>query len=357
MLLQVALALSGPMSASSLYEFTKKAFFAPERGVFCEVYDRSKAAPSGETCFNWSVGILHSALNAIAENDPAYRSELKGFLPIASSYFNGGGAVGGFDVLPGPRFPNDRYYDDNAWVALAFADSFRILGDKQCLTHAKEARDFAYSGWDSALGGGVYWKEREKTSKNTCSNGPTAAAILAIDAFEPSSQWQKRAEAIFRWTNQKLQDPADGLFWDNIALRGKIEKTKWSYNAALMLRTAKDLHRLQPSTTLGTYIKRLEEASAERWVREDGTIADELPFAHLLLENLETETLVKKCGSLQKMRTSLLSGSQDGFFGKRWGQPPVAGEPIKLIHQVSALRALAVLERRISQQTTSESNL
>lgn len=340
------------MSASALYELTKKAFFEPDRGVFYEEFDRAKARPTGGTCFNWSVGILHSALNALAENDSAFESELRAFLKFADSYFNEAGPFAGFDVLPGPPFPNDRYYDDNAWVALAYADSYRILKDEHCQRQARRARDFAYSGWSSALGGGVFWKEKEKSSKNTCSNGPTAAAILSIERVTPDPEWRKRAEAIFHWTNQKLQDPSDGLFWDNIDLNGRIEKTKWSYNAALMLRTAKDLNRSQPSAALQGYVAKLEQASAERWVREDGTIDDELPFAHLLLENLETATLVKRCGDLEKIRKSLLAGSRKGFFGKRWGTPPAAAEPIKLIHQVSALRALAILERRISNEKT-----
>jgi len=345
-----AIAVAGPMSAESVYQITKSAFFLPERKVFCESYDLTTGKRSVELCFNWSVGVLHSALNALAENDAKFVSELRGFLSFAESYFNPAGPVEGFDVLPGLPFPNDRYYDDNAWVALAFADSSRILQDKRPLEWAKRARDFAYSGWDPILKGGIYWKEKEKSSKNTCSNAPTAAAILAIENIEPNDDAKRRAQEIFDWTNENLRDPEDGLFWDNIDLAGKIERTKWSYNTALMLRTAKSLYQRKPSPGLKQYVKDLESAAMKRWVRPDGTIDDELQFAHLLLENLDNKSLIDRCGSLENVRSSLLRGSENGYFGKRWGQRPSPQEPIQLIHQASAIRALAVLESRLRKE-------
>ncbi len=366
--IQAAIALSGtlsalpagrdgsPTSAAVVYELTKEAFFDSKRQVFRETFVRGKQDQSSEPCFNWTVGVLHSALNALAESDSVWREELKSFLPFAASYFNPKGPVAGFDVLPGPSFPNDRYYDDNAWVAMVYADSYRLLGEESLLQNANRARDFAYSGWDEQLGGGVFWKEREKQTKNTCSNGPTAAAILAIDAFKTDPAWLAKAEAIFRWTNRTLQDPKDNLFWDNVDLGGRKEKTKWSYNTALMLRTAKELFRTKPTPELEQYIADLERAAVQKWVRVDGTIDDELQFAHLLLENLEERSLATRCGSLERVRDKLLSGSAGGYFGTRWGVAPKPSDPIKLIHQASAIRALAILEAKINRRNQNHSH-
>lgn len=346
---------ASPTTAAAVYELTKQAFYDSNRQSFRESYIRAQPGqPQSnqplDTCFNWTVGVLHSALNSLAESQSEYVQELKAFLPFAESYFNPKGPVAGFDILPGPSFPMDRYYDDNAWVAMGFSDSYRLLKDRSSLKNAIRARDYAYSGWDEKLGGGVFWKEREKTTKNACSNGPTAAAILAIDHINPDQAWLVKAEAIFKWTNRTLQDPADSLFWDNVNLAGKIEKTKWSYNTALMLRTAKELFRRKRTPELERYIIDLEKAAVQRWVREDGNIDDELQFAHLLLENLDEKSLVARCGSLERIREKLLAGSSGGFFGTRWGVAPKPNDPIKLIHQASAIRALAALESKINRK-------
>ncbi len=63
----------------------------------------------------------------------------------------------------------------------------------------------------------------------------------ALDLIEPNT--------IYAWTKKNLQDPADGLFWDNLSLDGRIGKAKFSYNTALMLRTACELYSAAPETT------------------------------------------------------------------------------------------------------------
>ncbi len=41
---------------------------------------------------------------------------------------------------------------------------------------------------------------------------------------------------LYAWTNATLQDPNDGLYYDNINLSGHIDKVKLTYNTALMIR-------------------------------------------------------------------------------------------------------------------------
>lgn len=289
--------------------------------------------------YNWGIGVLISAQNRIAKLEPSYRRVFESTLVKNQAYWNPQGPVPGYDVQPGKTGDQDRYYDDNAWMVMALVESYEITGDAKWLKRAQQSLDYVLSGEDDRLGGGIYWKEQEKTSKNTCSNAPAAAACLAVFKHIHDHKLLEKALTLYDWTKRNLQAP-DGLYWDNVQLNGKIGKTKWSYNSALMLRTAKELAAITHDIKYQMDASRLEVACIKRWIKSDGTIDDELQFAHLLFENLDPQKFdAKKC--IDKM----LSGRDaEGFFGTHWGKPSTGKH--QLIHQVSAVRALAVYELR-----------
>ena len=288
-------------------------------------------------CYNWGVGVTLSALNSAARVDPANMQRLKAYLEKVDTYWNPQGPIPGYDVQPNKTHNQDRYYDDNAWMVMALVESYEITQNSRWLKRAEAALTYVLSGEDDKLGGGIFWKEREKTSKNTCSNGPSAVACLAVYAKNQDPNLLKKAEQIYAWTRKNLQAP-DGLYWDNIKLDGTVEKTKWSYNSALMLRTAKELSRCTKHPTYQQDAEGLEAACIKRWVKSDGTIDDELQFAHLLFENLDP----KKFDAQQCIEKLLLGRDSEGFFGNRWGKPSKGKH--QLLHQASAVRAIATYE-------------
>ncbi len=53
---------------------------------------------------------------------------------------------------------------------------------------------FIESGTDDNLGGGIYWCEQRKESKNTCSNAPGSVfALKLFEATKDSAYFVKRA--------------------------------------------------------------------------------------------------------------------------------------------------------------------
>ena len=294
-------------------------------------------------CYNWGVGVTLSALNASASLNEWSLPGLRSYLDKADRYWNPEGPVPGYDVQPNKSKNQDRYYDDNAWMVMALVESYEITGNKRWLKRAQQSLDHVLSGEDDKLGGGIYWKEREKTSKNTCSNGPAAAACLAVFKHVHDHKLLDKAKSIYAWTNSRLLAP-DGLYWDNINLSGRIDKTQWSYNSALMLRTAKALAEKTHEAKYQKDAENLEAACIKRWVKSDGTIDDELQFSHLLFENLDPKRFESK-KSIQKL---LAGRSREGFFGTRWGKTSVGKH--QLIHQASAIRALAIYELRLRRK-------
>lgn len=301
---------------------------------------------SDQPAFNWSVGVALSALNEAARHDPKWIRRLRDYLPAVQLYWNEAGPVPGFDVLPGPK-PVDRYYDDNAWMAIALLETAEILKEPHWVDLAAKTVAYVLSGKDEKLGGGIYWKEAEKTSKNTCSNAPSAAAILALHARRPDPSLLQAAVELYAWTNAKLRDPEDGLYWDNFRLDGTVEKTKWSYNSALMLRTAIGLHEATKKPEYKEDADRIARAAAKRWILADGKIACEGRFAHLLVEDLVAYENRYKVDVFDqgRVRAAILAHAGNGWIGKRWDVP--ASGDVELIDQVSAVRALLVLSRKV----------
>lgn len=296
--------------------------------------------------FNWGYGVLLSAMNAAAKADPAWKPELRRLVADAKRYWNPAAPVPGFDVLPVPK-PADRYYDDNAWMVLALVESSEVLGEEEPLKMAEQALTFVLSGEDDKLSGGIYWRESDKKSKNTCSNAPSAAACLAVYAKTKKPAYLEAAKRLYAWTKKTLQDPEDKLFWDNVSLSGKVEKTKWSYNTALMIRSAAMLAKATGDTRYAKEAAEMASASEKRWF-VDGRIADAGRFAHLLLESW---TYVPSKQRREKAKTALEwlwthGRNERGLFGGRFDQPP--GEDAKkfeLIDQASAARAFFLYSR------------
>lgn len=105
--------IDGPrIDVDALYRRIRADYFDEKSGLYREYWSASH--PERDIAFNWSVGIALSAHNALAKLDAKYKPDLIAFLAQIPRYWNPRGPVAGFDVLPGPPFPNDRYYDDNA---------------------------------------------------------------------------------------------------------------------------------------------------------------------------------------------------------------------------------------------------
>lgn len=254
----------------------EKEFRLPLNEGYAE--DATSAGP-GKRAYNWSIGELLNAYDAAAAYDPKYKPDLRRVVDFTAKYF----ADPGFAVLPNQPEP-DRYYDDNAWMALELWEAGAVLGDKDALTLGLKAEGFALSGLDAKLGGGVWWREHKKESKNTCSNAPTATAALALYKPLPGSKLLTQASEIYDWTMAHLHDPKTGLFWDNLNLKGVVEPTFWSYNTALMIDANAMLFRATGQTLYAQRAQLLEEQSAAHWVNEDGAITDPPFFAEKLVE-------------------------------------------------------------------------
>ncbi|MDE6086018.1 MAG: glycoside hydrolase family 76 protein, partial [Muribaculaceae bacterium] len=172
------------------------------------------------------------------------------------------------------RDMSDRFYDDNVWLGIDFAELYQASGRKKYLDEATEIWKFIESGTDSILGGGIYWCEQKKHSKNTCSNAPGSVYALRLYEATGDTTYLNAAKTLYDWTRKNLQDPEDCLYFDNINLEGNIGKAKFAYNSGQMLEAASLLFK---ATGDSTYLAQAQDIAkaAFPFFFNGGTATDE----------------------------------------------------------------------------------
>ncbi|RYG74972.1 hypothetical protein EON80_02200 [bacterium] len=305
--------------------------------------------------FMWGNGVQFTVLAAAATQDPAaYRQVLDAFYNGLEKHWDLNPEpfdVPGYDAYFASKDGNDKYYDDNAWLILGMAEAYRGTKDPKFLKKARECFDFILSGWDEKLGGGIYWYQKTRDGKNTCINAPGAAGALALYEIEKKPSDLEWAKKLYDWTQKNLQD-TDGLYWDNINLDGKIEKTKWTYNSALMIRSAIGLWRATGDKKYWNDARKVADASLIRFINPaSGAMSDTARFNHLLSESLLVAyEATKDIRYLNAVRRHADFGYRyvrdvtDGGYWNKWDavtRPP--GEEKTLIENASAARLFWLL--------------
>lgn len=313
-------------------------------GLYCETVSAG-GTRSEDVAFAWDLGVLLAASAEELRVEPA--AGKRQFATVYKALEPYGRKIGdgfAYAATP-PRGEPDLYYDDNEWLALAMVEAYEAGGDKTYLKRAEEVFAWLETGEDEALGGGLYWHANDKKSKNTCSNAP--AIVLAAKLYRATHKkaYLDVAVRLYGWV-RKLQD-SDGLYFDNESLEGKIDKTRWTYNSALMIRGGIELSQ---ATSEGSYLTeaiRVAKAARDHWVdASTGAIKDEAGFAHHLADAWLELDGHDRSGHWRETASRAIDWAfeytrgDDGLFGHRWDRPIAKGEKRNLLAQASMARVL-----------------
>lgn len=195
----------------------------------------------------WPYSGMFTAANILFEdtNDKKYKDLLDNKILVGlEEYFDTKREPAGYASYINSAPQSDRFYDDNVWLGIDFTDIYSITLDNKYLEKAKLIWRFIESGTDEKLGGGIYWCEQKKGSKNTCSNAPGAVFALKLFQATKDSTYYQQGKSLYEWTYSNLRDSTDNLYFDNIHLDGKVEKNKYAYNSGQMLQAAAMLYTL-----------------------------------------------------------------------------------------------------------------
>ena len=223
--------------------------------------------------FLWPFSGTLSATSAAMEYDQAQKKALKErVLPALEEYYDDRRSPAAYSSYITSAKEDDRYYDDNIWLGIDFTDLYLLTGEKKYLRQAKMIWKFIMSGTDEVLGGGIYWCEQKKHSKNTCSNAPGAVYAAKLYMATGNRKYLDKAVELYDWTRTNLLDREDDLYLDNISLSGKIDRRKFSYNSGQMIQAGVLLYRLTSEEKYLQQARRTAEGCHRRFFRahEDG---------------------------------------------------------------------------------------
>lgn len=206
-----------------------------------------QAEQANQYSYLWPFSGTFSAINALYEatKDESVFNILNAKTLVGlEEYFDNKRSPAAYASYINTAPQSDRFYDDNVWLGIDFTDVYEMTGKQEYLDKARLIWKFIESGTDDKLGGGIYWCEQKKESKNTCSNAPGAVYALKLFEATKDSSYFEQGKKLYEWTKKTLQDPADYLYFDNMNLQGKIGKAKYAYNSGQMMQAASLLFKL-----------------------------------------------------------------------------------------------------------------
>ncbi len=285
-------------AAREVIAHVQKTYWNPKTGLYLHSTEKREVEAM------WGNGIVFSALVAGAREEPGtYKPVLTRFFGSLDQYWDAKAKIPGYEPLP-TKGGNDKYYDDNEWMVLAFLEAYDLTKDVKYLNRAEQTLKFCLSGWDDELGGGIWWHVGHKNgSKNTCANGPAATACVRMAEYRKPEENIAWAKKIVTWTNEHLQDK-DGLFLDSQNVEtGKIDHGKLTYNSALMLRANLGLWKLTQDEAYLKEAHRISDASDWFLDEKTGAYRDVVRFSHLQVEaDLEFHRATGDARALKRAR-------------------------------------------------------
>ena len=226
----------------------------------------------------WPYSGMFSATNAIYEctKNKEYKNLLDNkVLNGLEEYFDDKRKPSAYSSYINSAQMSDRFYDDNIWIAIDFVDIYSMTSEIKYLDKAQLIWQFLMSGTDNKLGGGMYWCEQKKESKNTCSNAP--AAVLGAKLYMATNDiaYLDKSIELYSWTKNNLEDKKDHLYFDKMSLDKKTDKRKFAYNSGQMIQAGALLYTITGDTE---YLEQAQATAAacygyffEDFTAPDGT--------------------------------------------------------------------------------------
>jgi hypothetical protein len=159
----------------------------------------------------WGSNGMFEALDEIAIADPTAKAKaaVETVARGEQRYWNPNlKPVPGYSPEVGEQSSSQpTWYDDNAWIGIAFLDAYRATGKHTYVADGERAFAFiAAGGWDAKQGGGMWWS----TGHQWLSGEALAAASdLAARLYQTTNQaeYLTDAETYIGWANKNLLTP------------------------------------------------------------------------------------------------------------------------------------------------------
>lgn len=164
------------------------------------------------------------------------------------------------------NFLNPWFHDDDGWWALTWIKAYDLTGEPRYLDAAKTIFNDMKRGWDSTCGGGIWWKKKEKTYKNTITNEQFLSVAARLHLRTPGDggpdsylDWAQRS---WNWLKNSGLINQNNLVNDglNSACQNNGQTT-WTYNQGVILGGLVDLYKSTKDAALLTQAEAIADAA------------------------------------------------------------------------------------------------
>ena len=226
--------------AKQTFDLIQQNYKINSTGLYLENFP--KQSDDRQSSFLWSLDALLTGVNqlkAIGYKDQVLSDPYNAL----DKYYDSQRLPSAYAAFPVQYSLDDRFYDDNAIIALELIEDYEINKNQASLDRAIQQVDFSITGEDSKAGGGIYWVEQYKNkpesdlcNKAVCATAFTTTYLLKLYQHTKNEEYLKFAKRLYLWLNANTQDPVDHLFWNDIRVRDNfVNKTKWTYNSGAMI--------------------------------------------------------------------------------------------------------------------------
>lgn len=344
--------------ASQTFDAVKKHMATDDKVLLQEAIPAN--ADQNPYSYLWGYSAMVSSVSAMyeASGDKQWLNVMDGMMIKGlDKYYDNKRKPAGYASYVNTAPQSDRFYDDNIWLGIDMADLYAATGKKTYLKRAEEIWTFVMSGYDDKLGGGIYWCEQKKESKNTCSNAPASVFALKMYNATKEKKYLDRGLDIYTWTKDSLEDKDDHLYFDHLTLKGRLGRDKYSYNTGQMLQAAALLYKITGEKKYLDDAKLMAEAAYNRFFEDKGRAdglrilrGGEMWFDSVMLRGyIELYAIDKDNKYLKAFLASMDTawgedGSRDanGLFGKHYDARGKKGSRT-LLNQAAMIEMMARL--------------
>lgn len=344
--------------AEQVLQATLERFQVPGTSYF---YEHVAAKSSDrKVCELWPYSGLVSAYNALAahpQQGERYAARLIKVLNGLEAYLDAAVKLPAYDSYILADGGAQKYYDDNEWLGIEFIRAYRTLKDARYLDRARQMFTYALSGWSEAMGGGIFWREDDPDTKNTCSNGPAAVLALLLYQETREADYLDWATRILDWL-KPLKAPRLGVYWDAVKADGSVDERTFTYNTGTPLHAQALLYQISGAEVHLNEAKALAEAAYQHFGRpvpgSDLRILPNTPwFNGVLLRGLIELYRVDPAHDpayLSFFRSNLdhawtHARATDGSFSPDWSGASELEEPVRwLLDQAAMVEVTAMMD-------------
>ncbi len=163
----------------------------------------------------------------------------------------------GFIKRNGTDWTQNDYNDDIMWWTIACARAYGLTGDTRYLTQSKTHFDWVWKTQRDSIEGGVWWKNNEHKSKNSCVVQPAIITATFLANALKDDSYRVKAESLYVWQKRTLMDPRNpGKIFDAINVSGSLGTGSTTYNQGTFIGSAVGLGHMADAKICADWTKK-----------------------------------------------------------------------------------------------------